>query len=80
MVKNVTANMTAKSVRLSAVAFSAAVMAVVWLLIDTYTYWFVPAALVSAVTSLIMLVAQFLDFKAEVLGDSTTFGVENDDA
>ncbi len=64
MVKNVTAGMSAKSVRLSAVALSAAVMAIVWILIDEYTLWFIPAVLVSAVTSLVMLIAQFIDFRA----------------
>ena len=64
MVKNVTAGMSAKNVRLSAVALSAAIMAVVWVVLDTYTYWFIPAVLVSAVTSLVMLLAQFMDFRA----------------
>ncbi len=65
--ENVTAGMSAKSVRLSAVALSAAVMAVIWVVIDTYTFWFVPAVLVSAVTSLVMLIAQFMDFKAGIV-------------
>jgi len=39
-------------------------MAVIWVLIDTYTFWFIPAVLVSAVTSLVMLIAQFVDFRA----------------
>ncbi len=67
--EKVTAGMSAKSVRLSAVALSAAIMAVVWVVLDTYTLWFIPAVLVSAVTSLVMLVAQFMDFRAgEVFG------------
>ncbi len=62
--EKVTAGMSAKSVRLSAVALSAAIMAVVWVVLDTYTLWFIPAVLVSAVTSLVMLLAQFMDFRA----------------
>jgi len=78
MVKNVTANMTAKSVRLSAVALSTGVMTVIWLVIDEYTDLFISAAMVSAITSLVALVTQFLDFKADVEGDKETFGGESD--
>ena len=54
----------AKAIRMSAVALSAAVMAVVWIVIDEYTSIDPPAVLVSAVTSLVMLLAQFTDVKA----------------
>ena len=57
-----------KAVRMSAVALSAAVMAVVWVVLDEYTDLYTPAVLVSAVTSLVMLVAQFLDIKAKRQG------------
>ncbi len=70
-----TAHMSAKSVRMSKVALSAGVMAVVWLLLDEYTDVYISAALVSAVTSLVMLVAQFYDFKAKSEDpDQETFG------
>ena len=65
--------MSTKSVRMSVVALSAAVMAVIWVVIDTYTYWFVPTVLVSAVTSLVMLVAQFFDFKMKARGDTVLY-------
>lgn len=53
-----------KVIRMSAVALSAGIMAVVWIIIDEYTSIDPPAVLVSAVTSLVMLVAQFTDVKA----------------
>ena len=58
----------AKAIRMSAVALSAAVMAVVWIIIDEYTSIDPPAVLVSAVTSLVMLLAQFTDVKAKAEG------------
>ncbi len=67
--------MSAKSVRMSKVALSAGVMAVVWLLLDEYTDVYISAALVSAVTSLVMLVAQFYDFRAKTVDPRVeTFG------
>lgn len=58
----------AKAIRMSAVALSAAVMAVVWIVLDEYSNLDPPAVLVSAVTSLVMLVAQFTDVKAKAEG------------
>ncbi len=70
-----TSNMSAKSVRMSKVALSAGVMAVVWLLLDEYTDVYISAALVSAVTSLVMLIAQFYDFRAKSADPTVeTFG------
>ncbi len=60
--------MSAKQMRLSVVALSAAVMAVVWVIIDEYTPIELVPALVSSVTSLVMLLAQFKDFKASAEG------------
>ena len=53
---------------MSAVALSGAVMAVVWALIDEYTDLGAPAVIVSSVTSLVMLVAQFTDVKRKAEG------------
>ena len=68
MVGRVT-NMSAKGVRMSKVALSAAVMAVIWLTLDEFTDLYLSAAWVSGVTSLVMLVAQFSDFKAKTEGE-----------
>ena len=57
-----------KVLRLSRVALAAGVMAVMWILIDEYTDLFPSAVLVSAITSLVMLIAQFLDVKAKSEG------------
>ena len=57
-----------KAVRMSAVALAAAVMAVLWALVDEFTTFGVSAVIVSAVTSLVMLVAQFVDVKAKLGG------------
>jgi len=67
-VDKVKINMSAKSVRMSVVALSAAVSTVIWLLLDEFTGFYVSAALVSASTSLVLLVAQFFDFKAKSEG------------
>ena len=53
-----------KIVRMSAVALSAAVMAVAWAILDEYTSLLTPAVIVSSITSLVMLVAQFVDVRA----------------
>ena len=53
---------------MSAVALAAAVMAVLWALVDEFTTFGVSAVIVSAVTSLVMLVAQFVDVKAKLGG------------
>ena len=53
---------------MSAVALAAAVMAVLWAIVDEFTTFGVSAVIVSAVTSLVMLVAQFVDVKAKLGG------------
>jgi len=54
-------NMSPKTKRLSMVALAGAVMAVIWVIIDS---WFeVDAVFVSTVTSLVMLLAGFVDHK-----------------
>jgi hypothetical protein len=53
---------------MSAVALSAAVMAVLWVIIDEYTDLYTPAIVVSSVTSLVMLFAQMVDVKARLSG------------
>lgn len=59
---------SSKTVRMSAVALSAAVMAVVWAIGDALTAAALPSVVVSSVTSLVMLVAQFVDVKAKAQG------------
>ena len=54
---------TPKAKRLSSVALAGAILAVVWAIVDEYTNLGAPAVIVSAVTSLVMLVAGFYDFK-----------------
>ena len=66
--KQLIQNQSPKIVRLSRVALAAGVMAVIWIILDEYTDLLVPAVLVSAITSLVMLVAQFLDVKAKSEG------------
>ena len=53
---------------MSAVALSAAVMAVVWAIGDALTAAALPSVIVSSVTSLVMLVAQMVDVKARLGG------------
>jgi len=77
MVENVTRNMSAKAVRMSRVTFAAAVMGLIWLSLDEFTNVFFSAAWVSAVTSVVMLFAQFSDFKFKSSG-GTTFGGDAD--
>ena len=60
---------TPKAKRLSTVALAGAVLAVVWAIFDEFGGG-LPAVVVSAVTSLVMLVAGFYDFKHK---DSETF-------
>ena len=54
---------TPKAKRLSTVALSGAILAVVWAIVDEYSDLGAPAVIVSAITSLVMLVAGFYDFK-----------------
>lgn len=54
---------TPKAKRLSTVALSGAVLAVIWAIVDEFTTFGVSAVIVSAITSLVMLVAGFYDFK-----------------
>lgn len=58
--------------RLSTVALAGAVLAVVWAVADEFLG--VPAVVVSAVTSLVMLVSGFYDFRAD--GDTFDGGEE----
>ena len=57
------AGASAKQKRLSSVALSAAVLAVVWAIVDEFTAGTMSPVIVSAVTSLVMLLAGFYDFK-----------------
>ena len=57
-----------KAVRMSKVALSAAVMAVVWAIVDEFTSVGFSPIVVSSITSLVMLLAQFYDYKAKVEG------------
>jgi len=73
MVKNVTQNMSAKQVRMSGVAFFAALMTLAWATVDQFK-WFVPtdvfvSATTALVMALVMLFAQFYDRKKS--GDGT---------
>ena len=61
-------NVSSRTVRMSAVGLSAAVMAVVWAIGDALTAAALPSVIVSSVTSLVMLVAQFSDVKARLGG------------
>ena len=54
---------TPKAKRLSTVALAGAILAVVWAIVDEFTTFGVSAVIVSAITSLVMLVAGFYDFK-----------------
>ncbi len=69
-----TAQENPKIVRMSAVALSAAVMAVLWAIVDEYTSIGTPAVIVSSVTSLVMLVAQFVDVRAIGRGEDVFHG------
>lgn len=62
--KRAITDLSPKQVRMSLVALAAAIMAVVWAVTDSVFGLLVPEALVSAVTALVMLVAQFYDRKA----------------
>ena len=68
---------TPKAKRLSTVALSGAVLAVIWSLFDGLFEVDLPAVFISSSTSLIALVAGFYDFKHK---DSDTFQGEPDDA
>ena len=59
-----------KAKRLSTVALAGAVLAVWWAIFDELSSGGVSAVIVSAITSLVMLVAGFYDFKH---GDDDTF-------
>ncbi len=61
--KRAITDLSPKQVRMSLVALAAAIMAVVWAVTDSVFGLLVPEALVSAVTALVMLVAQFYDRK-----------------
>ena len=74
MVESVIKNMTPKTVRMSRVALSAAVMAVAWAIIDELAKVAISPIIVSSITALVMLIAQFLDFKARAGGDEVFEG------
>ena len=57
-----------KVLRLSVVALAAAVMAVVWAILDEISGGNFNPVIVSSVTSLVMLVAQFIDWKRKQEG------------
>lgn len=59
---------TAKSRRLSLVSLSAAVMAVVWYVLDTWTDFYIDPVGVSLITSLVMLISGFYDLRAKDAG------------
>ena len=61
--KQVMARASNKQKRLSTVALAGAVLAVTWAIVDQVFEGTVDAVIVSAVTSLVMLVAGFYDFK-----------------
>jgi hypothetical protein len=78
MVKRVITDMTPKSVRMSVVALTAAVLAVVWAIVDQVFDGTVNAVIVSAVTALVMLIAQFYDHRAVVSGHEVFEGDGNE--
>ncbi len=55
---------TPKAKRLSSVALAGAILAVIWAIVDEFTAFGVSAVIVSAITSLVMLMAGFYDFRA----------------
>ena len=57
-----------KTVRISIVALAAAVMAVVWAIVDEISMGGANPVIVSSITSLVMLVAQFIDVRAKSAG------------
>jgi hypothetical protein len=79
MVESVTKNMTPKAVRMSMVALSAAVMAVVWIVMDEVFDLYFSPVLVSSVTALVMLIAQWVDVKHKAAGDEVFDGDGDDD-
>ncbi len=70
--------LSAKSVRMSRVAIFGAAMAVIWLSVGEFTDVVLTAAWVSGVTSLVMLIAQFYDFRFKRSGDDVFEGDKPD--
>ena len=68
MVNQAITDMSPKAVRMSVVAITAATMGVVWAVVDSATAMELDAVVVSSVTALVMLIAQFYDYKATVAG------------
>ena len=66
--KQTLSSLPPKAVRMSAVALSAAVMAVLWAIIHEVSTGAMNPVIVSSITSLVMLVAQFVDVKAKAAG------------
>ena len=67
-------NLSAKSVRMSRVTASAVIMGFVWLSMDEFTDLFFSSAWVSGTTAVVMLFAQFSDFKWKSRGGTTFNG------
>jgi len=63
--KQTLSSLQPKTVRMSKVALAAAVMAVVWALVDEFANQAFSPIIVSSITSLVMLLAQFADFRAK---------------
>lgn len=68
------ANADPKILRMSAVALSAAVMGVIWAFADALISAQIPAIVVSSVTALVMLIAQFVDVRAKAGGAEVFHG------
>ena len=72
--KHIIASQSPKALRMSAVALSAAVMAVVWGIFDELSSGGTNPVIVSSITALVMLVAQFIDVKAKKDGSEVFEG------
>ena len=68
MVKQAITDMGPKAVRMSVVALTGAVLTVVWAFVDEFANQAISPILVSSVTALFMLIAQFYDYRASVSG------------
>ena len=68
MVKQAITDMGPKAVRMSVVALTGAILTVVWALVDEFANQAISPILVSSVTALFMLIAQFYDYRATVTG------------
>ena len=75
-IQETVASLPAKTVRLSVVAFAAAVMAVIWAIVDEISMGGANPVIVSSITSLVMLIAQFIDVRAKAGGADVYEGQE----